>query len=184
MRLAGGWRRRAAVPDPLARLARLRVPLGFLFGVVVLWLAQPTWPLLTAGGAVACVGEAIRVWAAGHLEKSREVTKSGPYRWSRHPLYVGSSVMGVGVAIASATWVVAALVAVYLGATLTAAILTEERFLRRAFGGEYEAYSAGRVTDVARGFSLARAMANLEYRAVAGLAGGLALLALKAAFRV
>ncbi len=187
MPLAHGSQPRAArpaVPDPLARLARLRVPLGFVFGLVVLWLAHPTWPLLAAGGAVACVGEAIRVWAAGHLEKSREVTKSGPYRFSRHPLYVGSSVMGVGIAIASATWVVALLVAVYLAGTLTAAIRTEERFLRRAFGGEYDAYSAGRATDVARRFSVARAVANREYRAVGGLAAGLALLALKAAFRV
>ncbi len=184
MPLARGWPPRAAVPDPLARLARLRVPLGFVSGVVVLWLARPTWPLLAAGGAVACVGEAIRVWAAGHLEKSREVTKSGPYRWSRHPLYVGSSLMGAGIAIASASPVVAVLVAVYLVATVTAAIRTEEAFLRGAFGSEYEAYSAGRATDDVRRFSLARAMANREYRAVAGLAAGLALLALKAAFRV
>ncbi len=179
-----GWRPRAAVPDPVARLARLRVPLGFLSGAVVLWLAHPTWPLLAFGGVVACVGEAIRVWAAGHLEKSREVTKSGPYRWSRHPLYVGSAVMGGGVAIASGTPVVAVLVATYLIATVTAAIRTEEAFLRRAFGGEYDAYSAGWVTDDVRRFSLARAVANREYRAVAGLAAGLGLLALKAAFRV
>ncbi len=184
MQWARGWQPRAAMPDPVARLARLRVPLGFLFGAVVLWLAHPTWPLLAAGGAVACIGEAMRVWAAGHLEKSREVTKSGPYRWSRHPLYVGSAVMGGGVALASGTPVVAALVAFYLIATVSAAIRTEEAFLRGAFGGEYDAYSAGRATDVVRRFSLARVMANREYRAVAGLAAGLALLALKVAFRV
>ncbi len=84
------------------RLARLRVPLGFVFAVA---------------GAVACaavghrrcwreassrwLGEVLRIWAAGHLNKSREVTSSGPYRWFAHPLYVGSSIMGVGLAIAS-----------------------------------------------------------------------------------
>ena len=56
---------------------------------------------LAAGLVVALVGEAIRMWAAGHLEKSREVTASGPYRWTRHPLYVGSAIMALGVVIAS-----------------------------------------------------------------------------------
>ena len=75
----------------MARLARLRVALGFVCGALVLWLAQPTAGSLLAGGAVAVVGEALRIWAAGHLNKSREVTSSGPYRWFAHPLYVGSS---------------------------------------------------------------------------------------------
>ena len=52
-------------------------------------LAQPTWPFWRVGPAVALAGEVLRVWAAGHLEKSREVTSSGPYRFTRHPLYVG-----------------------------------------------------------------------------------------------
>src|SRR5690606_27058596 len=69
-----------------ARVARLRVPLGFLFGGVVLWLATPTFYTLTAGGAIACAGEGLRIWAAGHLNKAREVTTSGPYRWLAHPL--------------------------------------------------------------------------------------------------
>ena len=76
-------------------LARLRVALGFVFGVLVLVLARPTGPSLLAGMSLAAGGEAIRIWAAGHLRKSREVTVSGPYRWCPHPLYVGSSVMGV-----------------------------------------------------------------------------------------
>ncbi len=53
------------------------------------------------GRRCAIAGEALRIWAAGHLNKSREVTSSGPYRWFAHPLYVGSSIMGVGLAVAS-----------------------------------------------------------------------------------
>ena len=75
--------------DVWRRLARLRVPLGFVIGTLVLWLARPTWSLLAFGTVLAVAGESVRVWAAGHLEKSREVTRSGPYRWFRHPLYVG-----------------------------------------------------------------------------------------------
>ncbi len=55
------------------------------------------------------------IWAAGHLNKSREVTASGPYRWVAHPLYVGSSIMGVGLAIASGSLIVAVVIAVVSG---------------------------------------------------------------------
>ena len=103
----------------VASLARLRVALGFVVGVLVLVLAQPTGRSLLVGMSIAACGEAIRIWAAGHLRKSREVTVSGPYRWCPHPLYVWSSVMGVGLAIASASVSVAVLIAVYLVATLT-----------------------------------------------------------------
>src|SRR3954469_5485431 len=95
--------------DLVARLARWRVPLGFAPAIVAVVLAQPTWRSWGAGLAVALAGEAIRVWAAGHLEKSREVTRSGPYRWTRHPLYAGSAVMAFGIVIASRSAVVALL---------------------------------------------------------------------------
>ena len=73
------------------RVARYRVRLGFPSAVLALWLAQPTERSLAAGAIVALVGEGLRIWAAGHLEKGREVTASGPYRFSRHPLYLGST---------------------------------------------------------------------------------------------
>jgi protein-S-isoprenylcysteine O-methyltransferase Ste14 len=163
------------------RLARLRVPLGFLFGAAVLVVATPTWTSLAVGTAVGAVGECIRIWAAGHLEKSREVTRSGPYRFTRHPLYVGSSIMGVGVAVGTASWIVFALVALYMGATIAAAIRTEEAFLRERFGDEYDAYAESRAPAADRRFSLERAWRNREYRAVAGLFVAIALLAIKAA---
>jgi Phospholipid methyltransferase len=167
------------------KLARLRVPLGFGCGVVVLWLAQPTRRTLVAGFAVACVGELLRIWAAGHLEKSREVTRSGPYRWLRHPLYVGSSIMSAGLAIACWSAPVAVLVAVYMTSTLTAAIRTENAFLRGAFGADYEAWlDASRRDDpgvtVHRRFSISRARRNREHRALVGLFLAFVLLALRA----
>ena len=84
----------------VAALARLRVALGWVFGLLVIVLANPSRRSLLVGMSVAVVGEAIRVWAAGHLNKAREVTSSGPYRFVGHPLYLGSSVMGFGLAIA------------------------------------------------------------------------------------
>src|SRR3989442_3679103 len=121
-------------------LARRRVPLGFAFGGIVMLLAAPTPATLLIGSAIAVMGEALRFWAAGHLNKAREVTASGPYRWFAHPLYVGSSVIGAGLAIACARLVVLAIVAIYLGVTLPAAVRNEEAFLRRTFGDQYDRY--------------------------------------------
>ena len=160
-------------------LARRRVALGWIAVVATIVLAHPTWVTWRIGLAIAAAGELVRVWAAGHLEKSREVTRSGPYRWTRHPLYVGSSIMALGIVIAARSGVVAILAALYMSSTLTAAIRTEEAFLSRAFGDTYDRYRDSRAEPMRRHFSLARAMRNREYRAMAGLAAGFALLALK-----
>jgi protein-S-isoprenylcysteine O-methyltransferase Ste14 len=174
------------VPEPrplIARLARLRVPLGFVSAVLALWLAQPTRGTLALGTIISLLGEALRVWAAGHLNKSREVTMSGPYRWLAHPLYAGSTLMGIGLAIASNRAIVAVLVVTYLAVTVTAAIKHEEAFLRRAFGGEYDRYRGGSITAPStRAFSFARAMTNHEPRAIAGLVVAVLLLFLKATY--
>jgi len=173
----------------LHALARLRVTLGFVCGVLVFILAQPTARSLAIGLSVAAAGEAIRIWASGHLNKAREVTTSGPYRWVGHPLYVGSTVMGVGLAIACANVIVAVLVAVYLVTTLTAAIKSEEAFLRRTFGEQYDLYREGQLAKRAasarkpgRKFSVAQAIANREHRALAGFMVVVLLLILKATY--
>jgi protein-S-isoprenylcysteine O-methyltransferase Ste14 len=163
----------------LRRIARLRVPIGFLSGAVVLWLAHPTLRTLTVGAIVAAAGEAIRVWAAGHLEKGREVTTTGPYTLTRHPLYVGSTIIGIGLSIACASVAIGALVLTYLAVTLTAAVRTEEAHLTEKFGEAYPDYRAGRVATEARRFSLARAWRNREYRAMVGLLAAIGVLALK-----
>jgi protein-S-isoprenylcysteine O-methyltransferase Ste14 len=161
-------------------LARRRVMIGFLAGLAAIWLSRPTRQTVLIGAIIAVLGEAIRVWAAGHLEKGREVTMSGPYRFTRHPLYLGSTIIGVGLAVASSSLIVAVLVALYLAVTLGAAIATEEAHLTEKFGAAYPAYRDGRASGERRRFSAARAMKNREYRAVIGLLAVLALLSLKA----
>jgi protein-S-isoprenylcysteine O-methyltransferase Ste14 len=161
----------------VARLARFRVPLGFVLSALVLWLAHPTRTSLLAGAGIASVGEALRLWAAGHINKSREVTTSGPYRWFAHPLYVGSSIMGLGLGVASHSVAAAAVIATYLAVTIAVAVKAEEAFLRAQFGDAYDRYRAGGVTG--RRFSARQAMANREYRALAGLVVILIVLAVK-----
>jgi hypothetical protein len=165
----------------IAFLARRRVPLGFVTAIATAILARPTWRSWALGLLVAAVGEIVRLWAAGHLEKGREVTRSGPYRWTGHPLYVGSSIIAVGVIIAAHSVVAAVLAAVYMSVTLAAAVRTEETFLRGRFGGAYDAYRRSEAADETRRFSVARAMRNKEYRAVVGLLIGFGFLALRVA---
>jgi len=108
------------------------------------------------------------------------VTSSGPYRLTRHPLYVGSSIMGAGLIIAAASAIVGIVVVGYLAVALTAAIRTEEAHLTEKFGAAYPDYREGRAPGGRRAFSFARAFRNREHRAIAGLALALAVLAWKA----
>ena len=164
----------------IARLTRYRVRLGFVAAIAALVLARPTVASVMWGAAVAGLGEALRIWAAGHLEKGREVTVSGPYRLTRHPLYAGSSIMGLGFAIASASAAAAVLVAMYLVLTIGAAVKSEESHLTEKFGSAYPEYREGRTAAAPRRFSVARAWRNREYRSLAGVLAALALLLWKA----
>jgi hypothetical protein len=159
---------RPPIPEIWRRLARLRVPLGFAAAAVAMWFADPRGVRLAAGLALALPGELLRIWASGHIDKGREVTTSGPYKWMRHPLYVGSIVMAVGFVVAAGSWIVAAVVALYMGLTLLAATRTEEATLEARFPGAYSAYREGRSAPAERRFSWARVVGNREYRAIAG----------------
>ena len=164
-------------------LARRRVALGFVFALAVVYFAQPTTTSLAIGAAVALIGQAIRLWAAGHLEKSREVTTSGPYRFTRHPLYLGSSIMAAGVAMGCRSIVVAIVVCVYMVTTIAAAIRSEEAYLRERFGDAYDAYAQSRGSRVSRRFSWERAWRKREYRSMTGLGLFLAILMARAIWR-
>jgi steroid 5-alpha reductase family enzyme len=136
------------------------------------------------GVLVAAVGQALRVWAAGHIEKGREVTRSGPYQYLRHPLYVGSLLMGAGFVIASASVWTAVLAVAYFAVTYVAAVRSEEATLDARFSGEYSAYREGRATAASaprtRRFSADRAFGmNKEWRSLAGLAGAFVLMAVR-----
>ena len=160
-------------------LTRYRVALGALMAALTVWWSRPTPRSLLLGAGLVAAGTALRVWAAGHVEKSREVTSSGPYRFTRHPLYLGSTLLGLGIAVsANHLWLGLAVVA-YLVLTLGAASRSEEAHLREKFGAAYDAYAARRAPPSDRRFSWARAIGNREHHAVAGTLAGLALLALK-----
>ena len=157
-------------------VARRRVILGFVVAIVSFIFATPTWDSLVLGVPIAVVGEAIRVWASGHLVKGKEVTTSGPYALVRHPLYVGSSVMGLGFVIAASSWLVAAVVCCYLIVMVPVAVLLEEATLRASFGDVHARYVAGLSVPMVRRFSVPRVFENREHHALAGFAASFVLL--------
>src|SRR4051794_32844619 len=97
-------------------LQRIRVPLGFLFAALFIIFLRPTPLTLIVGGVVAFIGVAIRGWASGHIRKAERLATSGPYAYTRNPLYLGSFVLGAGFTIAAAVWwLVGLFIILYLG---------------------------------------------------------------------
>jgi len=80
---------------------RWRVRLGYPLAVAVLFFARPQPRSILYGGLVGLVGLALRAWAAGYLHKQEVLTVTGPYAYTRNPLYLGSAVLALGVAIAT-----------------------------------------------------------------------------------
>lgn len=175
-------------------MQRWRVPLGFLCGALFLWFARPRWLTLLVGGGVALVGLALRAWAAGHIRKNAELTTSGPYSYTRNPLYLGSFLLGVGFTIASGQWLLAIpFAALFLGIYFPV-MRVEAAHLAKSFGEAYKDYARAvplffpRLVpyrdEKTRGmkFDASLYLRYREYNAALGLLVAWGLLALKAVF--
>jgi protein-S-isoprenylcysteine O-methyltransferase Ste14 len=117
------------------------VPLGFLFAAAYLWFARPAWPWIVAGSVFIVAGLAVRGAASGHIRKNAELTTTGPYAYTRNPLYLGSMLIGAGFVLAARNlWVALAAVLMVLLIYLPV-IRAEEAHLRSAFPG-FDQYAA------------------------------------------
>ncbi len=182
----------SAQPTGWSRIARrIRVPLGFVFAVLYFWLAKPTWLFIAIGAGIAVVGIAIRAAAAGHVKKNRELTTTGPYAYTRNPLYLGSMIIALGFGIASRNWWVAVVIVALFLAIYLPVIRSEEAFLRSEFSG-FDEYctkvprliprlTAAGVTE--RGtFSQELYLKHREYNAIIGAVLMIAALAVKVVY--
>lgn len=77
----------------------LRLTLLYAALVVLAALSRPSAISVGVGAIFVLLGEAIRIWAAGHLFKTRELITSGPYRYSRNPLYLGRLLLLTGLCV-------------------------------------------------------------------------------------
>jgi len=122
-------------------LQKYRVPLGFLFGILFLVFSHPTFTLIIIGGAIAVFGLLIRAWSAGHIRKNEDLAVSGPYAYTRNPLYFGSFLMGLGFSTASGVWWIAVLfTALFLGIYIPV-MSVEADELTDIFGEKYREYA-------------------------------------------
>lgn len=173
-----------------SRIARrIRVPLGFVFAVLYFWLAKPAWRSIALGGAVILPGLLIRALASGHVRKNEALATSGPYGYTRNPLYLGSLLIGAGFAVAARSWWVGVALVLMFVAIYLPVIRAEEAFLREKFP-EFEEYARSvprmfpRIIprpsgEASGGFSMALYLKHREYNALVGAAAMLAALALK-----
>ena len=117
-----------------SRIARrIRVPLGFLFAIAYFWLARPTWTAIAAGAVISATGVWLRAIASGHVKKNAELTTTGPYAYTRNPLYLGSLIIAAGFAVAARSWWVVVVMVLLFVAIYVPVIRSEERFLRSTF---------------------------------------------------
>jgi len=119
---------------------RIRVPLGFAFAVLYFWLARPSWRFLAFGAILILPGLLIRALASGHVRKNEALATSGPYAYTRNPLYLGSLLIGVGFAVAARSWWVGLALVVMFFAIYLPVIRDEEAYLREKFP-EFEEYA-------------------------------------------
>jgi hypothetical protein len=144
----------------------------------VVVLARPTPSSLLLGLPLAVLGEGLRIWASGHIEKTERLATGGPYAHSRNPLYVGSVLIALGVAVAGASpWVVVA-VAAYFLAFYPSVMREEAAFLAARFPEEHAAWAAAVPLFFPRStpggprgsrFEWARVGRNREWRTAAAL---------------
>jgi protein-S-isoprenylcysteine O-methyltransferase Ste14 len=122
-------------------MQRWRVPLGFACALVFLYFARPTTWTLIAGAAIALPGLFLRAWASGHLRKNEALATTGPYAYTRNPLYLGSFLIGLGFTIAAGqVLLVIIFIAMILGIYLPV-MRVESATLASLFGKKYERYA-------------------------------------------
>ncbi len=172
-------------------LQKFRVPLGFLFGIIFLIFSRPSPTLMIIGGFIAAVGLLVRAWASGHIRKNKKLAVSGPYKYTRNPLYLGSFLLGFGFSIAAGVWWIAALFVILFLGIYFPVMSVEADELTEIFGEKYKEY-ADKVSlffpwfsgygSSSTKFELELYLRYREYQASLGAIFAWAVLTLKALF--
>ena len=171
-------------------MQRWRVPLGFACAALFFLLAQSRPATLIVGGLVALPGLALRAWATGHLRKNDALATTGPYAYTRNPLYLGSLIIGLGFTIAAGRLILGLVFAALFLGIYVPVMRVETKTLAELFGKDYHDYAAAvtlflpRVTTYRAGAAKAKFDPALyrryrEYQAAIGLVVAWLVLAIK-----
>src|SRR5258707_8065867 len=160
--------------------ARWRVRLGYPVAIVVLFLARPTPQSILAGAVIGAAWLWVRATAAGHLHKQEILTVTGPYAFTRNPLYLGSFILMIAAAVAAHSRWSALILFAYFALFYSFVMRREERELYQHHGEAFQEYARSvplffpRLTpakvsaESVGAFSLAQYKKNREYRAAIG----------------
>jgi protein-S-isoprenylcysteine O-methyltransferase Ste14 len=158
---------------------------GYPVGIAAFVFARPQAKWLFCGVGVAILGLFLRGYAAGHLRKHKQLATSGPYAFTRNPLYLGSVLLAAGFSVASHSWISTLLLAAYLAIFYPVVIRREQGELEAHYGAAFVEYAAQvpafwpRLSPamVSREkFSWPLYLKNREYEAAIGLAVAMAIL--------
>ena len=163
--------------------------MGFVFAGVFLWLARPSWRTMLASLVLVVPGLWLRGYASGYVRKNAELATTGPYAYTRNPLYLGSMLIAFGFAGAAGSWVIALALAVLFAVIYIPTIQSEEEYLRGKFAG-FDTYARAvprllpRLTPAAGGgeagsFSGALYLHHREYNSAMGAGAIYAALAVR-----
>ena len=119
---------------------RWRVRAALIVFLACLVLAKPTWKSIILGTGLSLIGLFVRAWASGHLKKEKELAMSGPYRFSRNPLYLGNLILGLSLAVGANSLSVFIIFAAYFLAFYPVIILAERERMKRLFPDKYKEY--------------------------------------------
>jgi len=179
---------------PGSFFVRWRVRVGYPLALAVLWFARPTVRSILLGALVGAIGLGLRAFAAGYLHKQEVLTVTGPYAYTRNPLYLGSAIMALGAGIAARSWISISILIIYFAIFYSMVMRREERELHSRHGASFEEYARAvplfvpRLTATklsgssAGSFSLAQYKKNHEWQAAVGFLLLLAVLYLLSRF--
>lgn len=160
--------------------ARWRVRLSYPLAILVLWFARPTPRSILWGAPVGLLGLFIRARAAGHLHKQEILTVTGPYAYTRNPLYFGSAILAIAAGVAAHSWISGVILCGYFALFYSIVMRREEGELRRHHGAAFDEYASSvplffprlKPTKLsfarAGAFSFAQYKKNHEYQAAIG----------------
>jgi protein-S-isoprenylcysteine O-methyltransferase Ste14 len=170
---------------------KIRVPAGTALGIVFLVFMHPSLRSLWIGGVISLFGALLRLWAAGHIVKGSVLTRTGPYAFSRNPLYLGSFFMALGIIIGGQGYWLLVLFALFYLVLYIPVMRAEELELLNGYGDAFIEYSKKvplffprfrRAAYPVSGFFWSRAARNREHLTAAGLILAEAVLVLKYLF--
>lgn len=155
-----------------------RVRIGFLGILLAIILSKPTYDSIYYGAVLLFFGILIRIWSCGHIKKEKELTISGPYRYTRNPLYFGNLILGSGIVISTRSRWIFAYFIVYFLLFYPIIINKEKNKMKELFPKEYEEFSKkvplfiprlkATLKSSSTRFSWVLYIKNKEYRALIG----------------